>query len=523
MPLIRHTAAVSGLTLLSRILGVVRDAAIAMVLGTTAVSDAFFIAFRPFDLLRKMVGDGIFSISFIPPFSRHVQAGRQDEAVSMVTSAAGVLTATGGVLILAGWLLAPWTLSVMAPGFARSNGQFALTLTLFRLMMPYLWAILMIALCMGVLHALGNFWVPGATPLIFNLVVILSALVMPLVLQEPVIGIAIGVMAGGGAQLLFQLPFMLRQGMIQPSLFVWPHPQVADSLKKTIPCMVGAAPYQINMLVISFLASVLVDGSVSHLYYADRLIQFPVALIAVSISTVLLPFFSRQAAAGEIMSIQKVFDTGIRLAVFAAIPAMAGLMVLNEPIVRLLFGQGAFDRPAVMQTAGCLLFLAPGMGAFIGTRLLVTVHYALDSTTSPFHAGLIAMGANLVCAPILMHFMAVPGLALAVTISSTAGFFFLMCHPPSDIVLSKSGILVSGCRSLFLSAIMIFFIQVAKQFFLFEGENKLLLGVQVMSCVGLGMAVVWVGAQLFCLPEWQMARQWVKKRDEKSSENKEAT
>ncbi len=184
MALIRHTAAVSGLTLVSRILGVVRDAAIAMVLGTTAVSDAFFIAFRPFDLLRKMVSDGIFSITFIPPFSRHVQAGRRDAAVSMVTSLAGILSVVGAVLILAGWLLAPWILSLMAPGFAPGKEQFALTLVLFRLMMPYLWVILMISLSMGVLHTLGNFWVPGATPMIFNLVLILFILLTPVFMKH---------------------------------------------------------------------------------------------------------------------------------------------------------------------------------------------------------------------------------------------------------------------------------------------------------------------------------------------------
>ncbi len=424
MALIRHTAAVSGLTLVSRILGVVRDAAIAMVLGTTAVSDAFFIAFRPFDLLRKMVSDGIFSITFIPPFSRHVQAGRRDAAVSMVTSLAGILSVVGAVLILAGWLLAPWILSLMAPGFAPGKEQFALTLVLFRLMMPYLWVILMISLSMGVLHTLGNFWVPGATPMIFNLVLILFILLTPVFMKAPVIGLAMGVMTAGAAQLVFQLPFILRQRMIRLNRFVWQHPQVADSLKKMLPCMVGAAPYQFNMLVISFLASLLADGSVSHLYYADRLVQFPVALIAVSISTVLFPFFSRQAAAGGITHIQKVFDTGIRLAVFAAIPAMAGLMILNEPIVQLLFGQGAFDTPSVIRTADCLLYLAPGTGAFIGTRLLITVHYALDSTEHPFYAGLISMFTNLVCAPILMYYMEIQGLALAVTISSMAGFFF---------------------------------------------------------------------------------------------------
>jgi putative peptidoglycan lipid II flippase len=512
MPLIKQTASVSALTLSSRMLGVIRDACIAMILGTTAVSDAFFIAFRPFDLLRKMFSDGVFSISFIPPFSRYVQTGRQDEAVSMVTSALGILSVISAVLILAGWFLAPWVLPVLAPGFLPGGDQLSLTLTLFRIMMPYLWVILMLSVCMGVLNTLGNFWVPGSTPMIFNLVVILCALMATGFMSEPVIGIAMGVIAGGGVQLAFQMPFMVRYGMVKPARFVWFHPKVTDSLKKMIPCMVGASPYQVNMLVISLMASFLVDGSVSCLYYADRLIQFPVALIAVSVSTVLLPFFSRKAAAGEITHIRDVFDTGIRLAVFGAIPAMAGLMILNEPIVKLLFGQGEFDTPAVIRTAEYLLYLAPGMGAFIGTRLLVTLHYALDSTWYPFHAGLIAMGLNLVCAPVLMSFMGGQGLALAVTVSSTAGFFFLMGHSPAGINLSTTGILVSGCRALFLSAIMIVAIQGAKQFFLFDDESKLLLGAQVMACVLLGMGIVWIGARILRLPEVTMAGQLLSKR-----------
>ncbi len=508
MALIRHTAAVSGLTLSSRIFGVVRDAFIAMMIGTTAASDAFFIAFRPFDLLRKMFGDGIFSISFVPPFAGYVQAGRRKEAVTMVTSAVGILSVLSAFLILAGWLLAPWMLHLMAPGFAPGGDRFALTLTLFTIMMPYLWVIMMISLCMAVLNTLGQFCVPGATPLVFNLVVIVFALTVPGAAGDPVTWLAVGVVAGGGIQLAFQVPFMVRHRLVQPARFVWCHPEVIHSIKKMVPCMVGAAPYQINMLVISFFASFLVDGSVSFLYYADRLVQFPVGLIAVSVSTVLLPFFSRKAAAGEIAGISEVFDTGVRLAVFVAIPAMAGLMILREPIVRLLFGQGAFDTPAVTRTAECLLYLAPGIAAFIGTRLFVTLHYALNRSRDPFYAGMISVGINLVCAPVLMQYMGGRGLALAVTLSSMAGFFFLMCRPLAGVVVSKLGILVSACRAIFLSAIMAVSIQWMKPLLFMEDGGKLLLGTKVMACVVLGMAIVWIGARLLRLPELSMVGQW---------------
>jgi putative peptidoglycan lipid II flippase len=384
-------------------------------------------------------------------------------------------------------------------------------------MMPYIWVILMISLCMGAFNTLGNFWVPGTTPLIFNLVVILSALLSARLLSEPVTGLAMGVMAGGGVQLLFQAPFVVRYRLFKPARFVWHHPEVIDSVKKVIPSMVGAAPYQINMVMISFLASFLVNGSISHLYFADRLIQFPVALIAVSVSTVLLPFFSRKAAAGEMDHISDVFDTGIRLAVFAAIPAMAGLMILNEPIVRLLFGRGAFDVSAVSRTAEYLLYLAPGMGAFIGARLFVTLHYALNSTRGPFYAGILSMGANLVCSPILMYVMGGAGLALSVTVSSMAGFLFLVFHPPIGVTVSKTGILVSGCRALFLSGIMTLCIRQIKPLLFFDQGSTVLLGIKVMACVGLGMAIVWAGARILRLPELTMAAHWVNSRFEKGT------
>ncbi len=511
MSLVKNTASVSGFTLVSRIFGVIRDALIAMVIGTSAQSDAFFIAFRPFDLLRKLFSDGIFSISFVPQFSRYLETGRRKEAVSMVFSALILLSALGVFLMVSALLLAPWILRMMAPGFVPGGEQFAFTLVLFKIMIPYLYIIMVISLCMGVLNTLGNFYVPAITPLVFNLVVILFTLSATGYFDMPVTGLALGVVFGGLVQLGLQIPFMVRCGMLKPVRFVLWHPGVVHSAKKLIPCMVGAAPYQVNILAASFFASFLPEGSVSFLYYADRLVQFPLALVAVSFSIVLLPFFSKKAAAGKMDEIVPVFDTGVRLVMFAAIPAMAGLMVLNGPIVQLLFGQGAFGAHAAARTAQCLFFLATGLWAFIGSRVFVTLHYAVASFRDPFFAGILSICANLVFASVLTGPMGITGLALSVSLSSAAGFVYLIFHPPAQVRFSRIQMVISACRALFLSAIMAFTVNWAAGFLINDAHGKLLLGAGVMVCVALGMAVVFFAARAMGFPEFDMAAQLVKK------------
>ncbi|MFN2357492.1 MAG: murein biosynthesis integral membrane protein MurJ [Desulfotignum sp.] len=515
MSLVKNTMSVSGFTLLSRIFGVIRDAVIAMVIGTSAQSDAFFIAFRPFDLLRKMFSDGVFSISFVPWFSRYIETGRKDQAVSMVFSALVVLSALGVFLVLGGVLLAPWILQVMAPGFVPGGEQFSLALVLFTIMVPYVWIIMVISLCMGVLNTLGNFWLPGMTPLVFNLVVILFTLFATGYFDIPVTGLALGIIFGGLVQLGFQVPFMVRHGMLGPARFVLCHPGVVNTAKKMIPCMVGAAPFQVNILVVSFLASFLAEGSVSFLYYADRLVQFPMSLIAVSFSIVLLPFFAKKAAIGQMADIAPVFDTGVRLIMFVAMPAMAGLMALNDPIVRLLFGQGAFDAHAVTQTAACLFYLATGLWAFIGSRVFVTLHYAVSSIWHPFFAGMICICTNLVLAPVLSGFMGINGLALSVSLSSGAGFVYLVFHPPARVQFSRIHMLISACRAFFLSAIMAVTVRWAATIIINEAHGKLLLAAGVAVCVVMGITLVFLAAAALKFPEIDLVKDWLKKGSKK--------
>jgi len=296
---LKKSAVVSTLTLISRLLGLTRDALIAVYFGVSSQSDAFFIAFRPFDLARKLFSEGILNISFIPVFSKTLVNEGKAKAASLLFSFFCFLTLAGTLIMLFGIFFAPFIIKIIAPGFVGFSYKLQLTTILFKIMLPYLWLILMSSLCMGVLNSFGNFGIPGIAPVVFNLVVILFTIVITSFFETPVMGLALGVTIGGVLQLLLQIPFMVRFGILKKSFFSFFHPGVIKILKIMVPSMIGAASYQINIMAASFFASKLDTGSVSFLYYADRLVQFPLALFAVSAAMVLLPQLSKKAAMGQ--------------------------------------------------------------------------------------------------------------------------------------------------------------------------------------------------------------------------------
>ncbi len=505
----QSAGAVSFLTLVSRVLGVVRDAMIAMVFGASAPSDAFFIAFRPFDLMRKMFSDGSLSISFVPVFSGYLEKGKKDQAIGMFLSALFILSAAGVFLVISGIFLAPFLVKILAPGFVTGTYIQNLTILLLKIMLPYFLVILTLGLSMGVLNSFGNFSIPAATPIVLNLVVIIFAFFISSHLDPPVLGLALGVTLGGIVQLGLQLPFLINHGMFNFSCFTWIHSGVVRAGKIMIPCMVGAASYQINIMIASFFASRLDQGSVSFLYYADRLVQFPLALFAVSFSTVFLPSLSRKAALGKQEEVFNIFATGARLVFFVTIPAMAGLMALGTPIVSLLFKQGAFDASAVQHTAICLFYLVIGLWASTGTRLFVTLHYSLSLVRLPFIAGFFSIGINGVLCWFLIQPMGVKGLALSVSLSSMAGFgILLMCMPG---ILFRTRLIVSACRAIFLSVIMFYFVRWTAGFILTEEYGKLGFGAGISACILLGVLFFLLAATLTASPEIKMVKQMLKK------------
>jgi putative peptidoglycan lipid II flippase len=504
--MLKNTALLTILTLGSRVLGIIRDALIAMFFGTTFQSDAFFIAFRPFDLARKLFSEGILSVSFVPIFSQTLEKDGRSKAIALAFSFFCFLSLMGILIVLTGIFFAPLIIKIIAPGFIVHSYKYGLTIVLFKIMLPYFWLVLIAAFCMAVLNSLGNFGAPALAPVVFNLVVICFVLIISKYFDTPIIGLAIGVAMGGVLQLLIQVPFMIRLGMLKIPLLQFFHPRVLKIIKIMIPCMIGAASFQINITVASFFASTLEEGSVSFIYYADRLVQFPMALFAVSAATVLLPEFSRKAALGHMDEMADLFLNGVKLVFFITIPAMAGLMALDEKIVAFLFGHGAFHAMAIQQTADCLVFLSSGLWAFTGVRLFVTLYYALSNIRIPFYAGIISIGLNLVLCFLFIGGLGLKGLVLSVSISAMVGFVFLFINIPGAVNIDKLEIMVSACRSLFLSAIMFFLVRKAAVFIPKAETDSFLFGTGVMGCILFGMIFYLSANVIISSPELKLLK-----------------
>jgi len=504
--ILKKTVLISSLTFGSRVLGVLRDALIAMCFGISSHSDAFFIAFRPFDLIRKLFSEGILSISFVPVFSQTLETEEKSRAIAMVFSFFCFLSLAGILIVLGGIFFAPLIVKIIAPGFIGFSYKYGLTIILFKIMLPYFWLVLLTALSMGVLNSLGNFGVPAVAPIVFNLVVIGFTLWLSKYFQTPIIALAVGVTVGGILQLTIQIPFMMRLGMLKFSFSQFFHPKVLTVLKIMVPCMIGAASYQINIMVASFFASKLDEGSVSFIYYADRLVQFPLALFAVSVATVFLPELSKKAVLGRLDEIAILFSNAVKLVLFITIPSMAGLMVLDEKIVAVLFGHGAFDTVAIQQTADCLFFLVTGLWAFTGIRLFVTLYYALSSIRIPFYSGILTIGLNVIFCSLFISGMGLSGLVLSVSLSSMIGFAFLFINIPGAVNIDKFEIIVSACRSLFLSVIMYFLVKLAAFFLLTQGCNKFWLATGVMGCICFGMIFYFGMSVMVSSPELKLLK-----------------
>lgn len=518
---IKKAASISSITLISRVLGMIRDAVIAFIFGAGMVSDAFFIAFRPFDLIRKMMSDGILSISFIPLFAEQFAQNKKDKAAAMFLNALFFISIAGALLVGVGVYFAPFLVDFFAPGYGAGSYSHTLSCLLFRIMTPYMFIIFFVALSMSVLQANADFYVPAATPILLNLCMITAAVVFADSFKPKIIVLAMGVTVGGIVQLVFQLPSLAKLGMFDFKSFVRMHSRVKKAFMTLGPSMVGAAAFQINLMVAGLTASTLDPGAVSYLNYAERLVQFPLALVASPVATVLLPMLSALAGTGcldagrsvgteqggdffdqnqEIKDASLLFDSGVRMVFFLIIPAIVGIIALNRPIVLLLFGRGAFDLTAVDQTGRCLVFMVLGLWAVAGTRLFVALHYALSSIRQPFMAGVVSIVCNVLLCQFFVQRMGVTGLSLAVALSAVAGFALLaVCGP---FGLRGRAVLVCACRALFMSVIMFFLVRWMWSFWADCSKIIQVAGLVISICIGAGSYLA--GARLTSNPEMEM-------------------
>lgn len=409
---------VGSATLLSRILGMLRDMVVAAVFGAGPVSDAFFVAFRIPNLMRRLFAEGSLTVSFIPVFTDHLVNDGKEEAFRMGRSGFFMLGLILLVITILGISGAYWVVKIIAPGFDGASGNFDLTVSLTRYMFPYVLFICLTALCTGILNSLNHFAAPAFGPVYLNICLIAAALFLTKILDQPVYALSIGVIVGGIVQLAALIPPLIKLGFSffgQVNLF---HPGVKKVGKMMIPSIFGSAAYQIDMLVNTMLASMLTAGSVSYLYYADRLVQFPLALFGVSAATVILPTLSRQAAKNDMKGVATSLSEGFRLVSFVNLPAMAGLIALSYPIVSVILQRGAFNPLQAKATSEALVCYSVGLWAFSSVRIVLPVYYAVKDIRTPAIFTGITVTCDILFAMWLMTFLGHKGLALSTSLSS---------------------------------------------------------------------------------------------------------
>ena len=404
-------------TLLSRILGFVRDMVLARLFGAGAAADAFFVAYRIPNLLRELFAEGSMSAAFIPVFSEYLTKRTKRDAWELASAAfTTLLTILTGVCLL-GILAAPWIVSLIAPGFSGNAERQALTIQLTRIMFPYLLFIGLAALAMGVLNSVRSFAAPAFSPVLFNIAIIASAFLLAPLFAEPILAVAVGVVIGGFAQFLSQMPALRKAGLLFGWRFDFAHEGVRRIGWLMAPALIGLSVTQINILVSTILASYF-PGGPTYLFYGMRLIHFPLGIFGVALATALLPSLSTQAAKGELDALRGTLGFGLRLIFFIILPAMVGLILLRIPIVHLFFEHGRFTAADTQGTAAAVLAYAVGLWAFAGVRIVVSAFYSLQDTRTPVLVAALALGTNVALSLLLMGPLAHAGLALATSLSA---------------------------------------------------------------------------------------------------------
>jgi putative peptidoglycan lipid II flippase len=417
---------VGGATLLSRIFGFLRDMIVAQLFGAGAATDAFFVAFRIPNLLRRLVGEGSLTVSFIPVYSAYLKQKSKEESAEFLNASFTVLVFFLLLLSLLGTLFSPWIVKVMAYGFSQEPEKFRLTVFLTRVMFPYIFFIGLVAWAMGVLNTLRHFTGPALAPVLLNLSIIACTLGSYGLFAEPILSVAIGVLLGGAAQFLFQIPFLRRRGIGLKFRFDLSHPGVRRIGALMAFSILGLAVTQLNVIVNTFLASTLPEGSVSYLYYADRLLEFPMGIFAISIATAVLPPLSEQAAKGSIDEVKETLSFALRLTFFVILPAMAGLIAMGTPILNVLFQRGAFTAFSTEMTSQALFYYSLGLAAFAGVRIIAPVFYSLQDTRTPVKVAFLSLIANAGLGVFLMSPLKHGGLALATSLAAGLNFALLV-------------------------------------------------------------------------------------------------
>jgi len=452
--LLRSTSWVSGMTLLSRILGLIRDVVFARLFGAGMVMDAFFVANKIPNMLRRFSAEGAFSQGFVPIMARYRENHSHEQSKEFVDAVAGTFGLILFIVTLAGVIAAPLLVSLVAPGFVDGDGRFDLATAMLRFTFPYLFFVSMVAFAGGILNTYGRFAAPAFTPVILNVVLIGFAVAVAPRLEEPGMALAYGVFVAGIVQLLFQIPFLAGIRALPRPRWRPRHEGVRRSGKLMLPAIFGSSVAQVNVLLTSIIASVLGVGKISYIYYSDRLMEFPLGLFGIALATVTLPYLSRQHATESTAAFAATVDWSMKLVMLIALPSAVGLTLLAKPLVATIFFGGAFNEIDVQMTAIALQAFAFGLIGFSLVKVLAPAFFAREDTRTPVRIAVIALVVNVALSLLFAWLIGRAGyaathagLALATSIAALLNAWLLYAGlRRSDVIRHSPGWLALSIR-----------------------------------------------------------------------------
>lgn len=418
MNLLKSLAAVSSITMLSRVLGFVRDTLMARIFGAGLATDAFFVAFKLPNMLRRIFAEGAFSQAFVPILAEYKTQQGEEATRTFLAYVCGLLTLVLALVTLLGILAAPWIIWISAPGFVDSEEKFELTTTLLRITFPYILLISLSSLAGAVLNTWNRFSVPAFVPTLLNLSMIVFALFLTPYFDPPVMALGWAVLVGGLLQLLYQLPHLKRIGMLVLPRLSLQNAGVWRVLRQMLPAILGVSVGQISLIINTIFASFLAAGSVSWMYYADRLMELPAGVLGVALGTILLPALSKTYASQDPREYSRLLDWGLRLSFLLVLPCALGLAILAEPLTVSLFQYGKFSAHDALMTQRALIAYAVGLLGIILVKVLAPGFYAQQNIRTPVRIAVFTLVAtqlmNLAFIIPLKH----AGLALAISLGA---------------------------------------------------------------------------------------------------------
>ena len=494
--LLKSTAVVSCMTFLSRILGFIRDMVAAHYFGAGSGYDAFIVASKIPNFMRRLFAEGAFAQAFVPLLSEYKAKNSNADLQQLLNRISGCLSVALIGVCIAGMLLSPFLIRLFAPGFIEStaDGRFLLASDLLKITFPYLFFISLTAFAGGILNSFGYFAVPAFTPVFLNIAMIISAIFVAPFLEHPVSALAWGFLAGGIIQLLFQVPFLRAIGRLPRPSIDWKDPGVRRLLWLMTPALLGVSVNQLNLMLSSIFASFLPSGSVSWLYYAERLMEFPLGGFGVALATVVLPRLSAHHAKAELQAFSKMVDFGLRWVLLIGLPSALGLALLSGPLLTTLFQSGRFTAVDVLGSQSALIAYAPGIIGFMLLKIFGSVYYAKQDIKTPVRIAMLTVLLNALLSALLIGPLRHVGLALATSLAAlfNAAFLGVLSYKRS-LYQPQAGWLLFSARVLCaLGAMGLFIIQcnpVQELWF----ESKVFWQIQRLAMLVLGGIGTYVG------------------------------